>query len=180
MNSKEIYEIFKLGSEYDCIDIQIQSMTAWGKEGKKLSLNKKDMKVFQTNVNKIKEFADEKKISTNIEFYRDDRLIQDINNMDKILKEERTKNNPWLNLPCFEPWYNMIILPNGTVAPCSISGGIGGEIIKNKTLKEVWFGEMFIKLRKNLLENNLPDYCKKCCIALHLENRRIKEELRKY
>ena len=28
----------------------------------------------------FKEFADEKKISTNIEFYRDDRLIQDINN----------------------------------------------------------------------------------------------------
>lgn len=177
-NFNRIYEIFQLAAKYDCKDIQIQSMTIWGQEGEKLRLNKKQMKEFQKNIDKIKEFAEKKGIITNIDSYKKDKLIEKTDRMDEVIEGDQTENNKWLNLPCLEPWYNIIILPDGTVAPCSISGGKDGDSIKDKNLRDVWFGKNFNMLRNNLLQNKLPDYCKKCCVAVHIENKRIKEELK--
>jgi len=178
-NFNKIYRIFQLAANYDCKEVQIQSMTIWGKECQKLRLNKEQMKEFQKNINKIKKFAEKKGIKTNIESYRKDELIKETDSMDIVIKENQIENNKWLNLPCFEPWYNMIILPSGIAAPCSVSGGKDGDTINDRSLRDVWFGQKFNLIRNNLLKNKLPDYCKKCCVAVHLENKRIKEELKK-
>jgi len=177
-NFDKIQEIFELAGTYDCRDVQIQSLTVWGSIGEKLRLSEEQINEFQSNIKKIRQCAHEHGIITNVDSYKSNELLEKTDSMDEIIKKHQIEKNPWLNLPCFEPWYNMIILPDGTVAPCSISGGKYGDTINNKTLKEVWFGEQFANLRKNLLENNLPVYCKKCCVVVYLENKKIKEELK--
>lgn len=177
-NYNKIKGLFELADKYGIKDVQIQTITVWGKAGEKLRLNKKEMKEFQASIEDIKRFADEKGIWTNIETFKDSDLIEKTDKMDEVIQKKSKEENAFLNLPCFEPWYNMIILPNGTVAPCSISGGKEGDTLKNKTLKEVWFGEKFNTFRQNLLNNQLPEYCKTCCVAVHIENQRIKKELK--
>ena len=178
-NYDKILDIFKLADKYNVKDVQIQTITIWGKEGEKLRLNNKEMKKFQSTIGNIKKFSDEKVILTNIETFKDKDLIEKTDKMNEVIQKHKKEDNLFLNLPCFEPWYNMIILPNGIVSPCSISGGKDGDILKNKTLKEIWFGKKFDMLRQNLLNNHLPKYCKTCCVAVHLENQKIKKVLKK-
>lgn len=177
-NYDRIQGIFELANKYDCKDVQIQTLTVWGEEGGKLRLNKGEMKRFQSSIKEIKKFAYEKGILTNIESFTDKDLIEKTDKMDEVIQKNKKEKNKFLNLPCFEPWYNMIILPNGVVAPCSISGGKNGDSLKNKSLRSIWFGENFNTLRQNLLNNQLPEYCKTCCVAVHIENQRIKKELK--
>lgn len=177
-NYDRIQDILELASRYDCKDVQIQTLTVWGEEGKKLRLNKEEMQRFQSSIKEIKKRADKKGILTNIESFTDKDLIEKTDKMDEVIQKNKTRENRFLNLPCFEPWYNMIILPNGIIASCSITGGDGGDTLKDKSLREVWFGKKFDAIRKSLLNNNLPEYCKKCCVVVHIENQRIKEKLK--
>jgi len=176
-NYDKFQDIFELASKYGCKDVQIQTLTVWGEEGKKLKLNKNETKMFQSNIKKIKKFADKNGVLTNIERFRDTDLIEKTNRMDELI-QKNTEENKFLNLPCFEPWYNLIILPNGAVAPCSMAGECGEDSLKNKTLKDTWFGKDLNRFRDSLLNGHLPQYCKTCCVAVHIENQRIKKELK--
>ncbi len=178
-NYDQILGIFEIAKNYGCKDVQVQTLTIWGKKGKKLKLNKKETELFQKKISKIKEFAEKNEIFTNIEEFKNKELIEKTNKMDEVIFNKQKRHNQGFDLPCFEPWYNMIILPNGTVTPCSIAGGEDWDNVKRKKLKEIWFGKKFQELRQNLLNNRLPHYCKTCCVAVHLENKRIKEELQK-
>lgn len=178
-NYNKIINIFKLAEKYGVQDVQIQTLTAWGKEGEKLRLNKEEIKAFQNSIKNIKSFADKKNILTNIESFNDTNLIEKTNKMDEVMQKCKEIKNSFLELPCFEPWYNMIILPDGGVAACSISGKKEGNV-RDNALKDIWFGERFDKIRQELLNKQLPQYCKTCCIAVHMENQRIREVLKGY
>lgn len=176
-NYNNITKIFELGHKYDCKDIQIQPMTIWGKEGRKLELQDQQIKEVKQELQNAQKKSEKYGIHSNIQNFLDPEYIKNTNSMDRMIKRKVPKNMPFLSLPCFEPWYNMIILPNGAISPCSISGDKLGENIKNKPLKEIWYGERFNFVRNSLMDNNLFDYCKQCCVVVHIENQRIRQEL---
>jgi len=182
-NYKQLFELMKFAVAHSIGDVQVQPMTVWGKEGKKLELNQTQRKELQAEVAKAYKFVLENNIFTNIkDFLESDIVEKAAEHMDeKIIKERKSisSHNPFLSLPCFEPFYNLIILPDGKVAPCSISGGVDGDNLanKNKTLKQVWNGKALNEIRESLLSGKLKDYCKKCCSAVNLENNRIRAKL---
>jgi MoaA/NifB/PqqE/SkfB family radical SAM enzyme len=176
-NYSSISKIFELGHKYNCKDIQIQPITIWGDEGQKLRLNDQQIKESHQELQKAQKKSEKYGIISNIHNLLGTEYIKNTNNMDKMIKKRVDKNTPALSLPCFEPWYNLIILPNGAVSHCSISGDKVGENVKNKPLKEIWYGKRFNFVRKSLMNNNLFDYCKQCCVVIHIENQRIKQEL---
>ena len=77
----------------------------------------------------------------------------------------------------FEPWYNMIIRPNGRVGPCGMFD-FSEEYIHDKSLEEVWNGHYFTKVRENLKKGILMGYCKKCNHGQVVENKKINELLK--
>ncbi len=71
---------------------------------------------------------------------------------------------------CPQPFYQMIIHSNGMVSPCCADYDkkvIVGDI-RNESLKDIWNGERYQKLRRDILQNNLKEdtRCKKCKFPL--------------
>lgn len=177
-NYNALSKIFELGHKYGCKDIQIQPMTIWGGEGKKLKLNDQQIEESKQELQKAQKKSKEYIINSNIPNLLNLEYVKNANHMDKIIKEvPKSSDNSFLSLPCFEPWYNMIILPNGVVSPCSISGNKINENVQKKSLQEVWHGKGFNAVRESLSKKRLFEYCKQCCTVIHIENQKIRQEL---
>ena len=91
------------------------------------------------------------------------------------MESYKNKNEPFLELPCYDPWFHMTIKADGRVISCDVSTD-NIENIKNKNLKEIWYGKYFSTLRKNMTQKRIPDYCKQCNPS-HTTQRRWLREL---
>jgi MoaA/NifB/PqqE/SkfB family radical SAM enzyme len=178
-NYDKLKEMLILAKKYDFKEVLIQPMTIFSKEGERLKINnlektKKYLKV-------ASEIAKKFKIRTNMSsIARNIGVIENVNQMEKMIKKEIRKfKNDFLISPCFEPFYNLVIMPDGKVGPCAIAGGITEVNVREKSLKEVWFGRIFEEFREKLLAGELFPFCSHCCIPIFLENRRLRRELAK-
>jgi len=68
------------------------------------------------------------------------------------------------NYDCSEPWGQVTIYSDGTVAPCCNTVGRNLPIgnIKKNTLSEIWNGLEMKKVREGFLKNNPTNVCKSC------------------
>ena len=98
------------------------------------------------------------------------------NQMNKIIEKSVQKDKTFKNAYCFEPWYLITIRANGIVGSCRLFGD-KGVAIHNKSLKEIWFGNYYNKIRKQLIEHKLPDYCAKCGANEFIENQNIRKSI---
>jgi radical SAM protein with 4Fe4S-binding SPASM domain len=93
--------------------------------------------------------------------------------------EQSTKNyDNFASSLCFEPWWHMVIKVEGSVQPCCLFDS-KEENVKNKTLKEIWFGEYFNEIRENMINKKFSAFCSVCNAGQVAENIRIREELSK-
>jgi len=113
-------------------------------------------------------------IDTNIKDFLEVHLTDKTNLRGKILKEV-DKLNGFIGAPCFRPWYLMGIKASGFSGCCSTFEA--GEFIQGKHLNEVWFGNIFNKLREEIINKKIPDYCSKCSIVVLNENRKLRKEI---
>jgi len=144
----------------------------------RLHLDLKETEEMQSYIDEAKRLADDLGVSTNVERFKLRKDFVDKGKLsDTILREAGNHFDPWLSLPCYQPWFLMAIKGSGLAGCCS-SFEIG-EHIHNKTLSEVWYGETFNRLRAGMLKKNLPYYCDKCSIYVVMDNKQIREELPK-
>ncbi len=177
-NYNKLHEMILLAHKMGCKAVQFQAMTVWGKEGQKLILNKKQKEELPIYIKKAKELGTRYNIFTQIENSLEIELVNKTNEMNEFIKKRIKMNkNEFLSLPCFEPFYNMIILPDGSIGPCAVFGREEGDNITEKSLQDVWHGEIFDKIRERLLNRQLFQFCKQCCAAVHVENIRIRNKL---
>src|SRR5690606_2476667 len=62
---------------------------------------------------------------------------------------------------CHAPFSNMYFNVHGDCAPCWLTF-IEPDSYPQKSIREIWFGEKYQSLRKNLLAYNLTDKCNVC------------------
>jgi MoaA/NifB/PqqE/SkfB family radical SAM enzyme len=177
-NYKFLTDIIKFASKILCEDVEFQPLTVWSDNSDRYKLTEKQQLEFKKMIPKIKSLAEKNEIYTNIGDFSDTEIVEKASGEMNELMNKNKERNKFLELPCFEPWYNMIILPEGKVTACSIAGSSNGDSILNKKLEDVWFGDYYNNLRKSLLEKKLPDYCKRCCAVVFVENQKIKDKLR--
>ena len=85
--------------------------------------------------------------------------------LDEMKKlEETTKNDNDKKYQCHEPWGQVTIYSDGTVAPCCTTFGRNLPIgnMHNQTLEEIWNGEKMSKIRRGFKENKPHLVCKTC------------------
>ncbi len=78
----------------------------------------------------------------------------------------RVKNKKHHNRPCYFPWYYIHVNPDGTVFPCGSwwEHTTFGDF-KTQTFEEIWTGEKFMELRKQLHTMNLRKTCANCAVS---------------
>lgn len=147
--------------------------------GSNLLFAKKDEKPLLRYIGEATKIAHEHKFQTNIDNFRFN-LIESTSKMKGIIKEEgRDEENYWASLPCYQPFYHMVLRPWGTAGPCCMFDNIG-ENIEEKHLKEIWLGEQFKEVRKKIMDVDLPDFCSKCNPSQVQENRKIREYIKNF
>jgi MoaA/NifB/PqqE/SkfB family radical SAM enzyme len=113
-------------------------------------------------------------IDTNAGDFLEVNLADKSNLREKILREVKGLNG-FIGAPCLRPWYLMGIKASGFAGCCSTFET--GEFIQGKHLEEVWFGKIFSKLREEMINKKIPDYCSKCSVVVLTENRFLRKML---
>jgi MoaA/NifB/PqqE/SkfB family radical SAM enzyme len=176
-NYDKLEEMIELADKFGFEEFLLQPMTVFSREGEKIKVEDAE------SVNRHLESAGEKAkklgIKTNVESFIRNIIVEKTSEMEKIIEEEIKKfDKKFLSVPCYEPFYNLIVMPDGKVSQCAIAGGKSEINLKNSSLKEVWF-EQFEEFRKKLLNKELFPFCSHCCIPIFLENKRLRKELAK-
>jgi len=170
--------LYSLGGEL----LNVQTIILYSKKKKKWGLNKKQRKEFKNYVKESLELTKKYGIKTNLHEYLDQELVKNSNEISQMKKVVNPrigeKQGDFSDASCFEPWYLMTIRANGIVGSCRLFGDEGISI-HNKSLKDIWLGEYFQKARQRLLNNNTPDYCANCGANEFIENKRVREELKR-
>ena len=169
-------KMFEFIYSFGCKNLLVEPIVLLAEKtgaGKDLLIEKKHEKQLLKNLMKAKEIAYKCNFETNVDKL-EMRFIENINKMKEVIKNEGIKKNI-LSIPCYQPWYSMIIRPWGIVGPCCMFDG--NENVLEKSLGEIWFGEYFESMREMLKNNELPGFCSKCNPSHVIENRKIRVEL---
>ena len=77
--------------------------------------------------------------------------------------EKRCKEtNVNTSSPCNAPFNNMYFTTLGTVAPCWLLVGQVDNWSQSRSIKDIWFGENFTKIRNDLLKKTFNGQCVVC------------------
>ncbi len=141
----------------------------------RLDLNEKEKRELPEHIKKAVKRAKQLGISTNVDRFLDTKLVDKTHFGDTVLEYSGKSGNRFVAAPCYQPWYLMGIKANGLAGCCSTFEE--GEFVNNKSLRDIWFGKKFDKMRGDMLNSKLPDYCKKCSVVVVMDNNEIRKRL---
>ncbi len=81
--------------------------------------------------------------------------------------------------PCLNPWYYLVVHPDGKTSPCCVIPGIGDAATDG--IKPVWLGEdgtFFGDLRSSMIDKEMTDLCRNCSVSIISRNDYIRDSLR--
>ena len=173
-------KMFEFAYELNCKNLLVEPIVLLAKKtkaGKELMFKKKDRKKLMKAIKEASQFAYQHNFQTNVDKLGYE-LIEHTSRMKKIVeKEGKKEKNPMLSIPCYQPFYSLIIRPWGDVGPCCMFES-SFENIKSKSLKQIWFSKYFEEIRENMKRKKLPEFCSKCNPSQIQTNRKIRENLR--
>jgi MoaA/NifB/PqqE/SkfB family radical SAM enzyme len=175
-NYDKTVKIIKLAKKVGCSEVNFEPITIHSELGEKLKLNLDQTRKFQQKIKETQKTADKLGIKTNIQGFKEKRLIEKSNSMQEVLNQE-TKENSFFSITCYEPWYRLVIKVDGTAGPCCIYDDKRMNV-KNQTLKEIWFSRRFNKIRKRRIKKKFSKYCSICNAGQVLTNRALRKELK--
>lgn len=165
-NYKQIPDMIGLAKKLDVQEVLLNALNIWKPEINELELNEVQEKELEHILKETRDLAQKMEVSTNADDFLKSELFKKANVMNDVLEKHvkdtgKKTSSKLLGIPCYYPWYNISIFADGTVQPCFIPQG-KGEQIKGKTLEDMWLGECFSKIRKEMEKGKLTEYCARC------------------
>jgi MoaA/NifB/PqqE/SkfB family radical SAM enzyme len=179
LNFRELPEMVELAHSLDAAYIFTEPLMIYSETGRKFKLNEKESNELLTLVEKAKKLSGKYEIDNN--FATQDKnlekeIVRKTSDMKTLLlKEVEGLSDGLISAPCFKPWDRMAIRYNGLTGHCGFIEE--GENVKEKSLKDVWFGEFFQNARNKMLKKRLFTHCYKCVPSDFIQKRRFQKEL---
>jgi MoaA/NifB/PqqE/SkfB family radical SAM enzyme len=178
-NFKLLPKIVKLAKRLKVGYLFAEPLIVYSKAGEQLKLSPEQQKEFIPYLTKAISYTQKYNISSNLSQNLIPELIQNSSAMHEIVKSDMDEqNHPFLSVPCFDPWFHMTIKADGRAISCDVATD-EGDSIKNKSLKEVWFGAYFEKHRKLMLSRQIPNFCRQCNPSHTTQRRNLRAEIKK-
>jgi len=185
INYFQLEEIIKLASSIGINNITFEPVFVSNPQVENLKVTQREREFIISKISEWKKVAESLGITTNLDAIFQVKDIEKTGKLkEKILNISKIKTqNPFLKIPCYEPWIWPKIEADGRVGPCStifLSDFCKKEVdVREKSFKEIWYGEEFNSFRKMIASGNLFDACANC-VSTHLYwNLKIREELKK-
>ena len=205
LNYSQLPDILMLTKELGADAIFVEPMIVYGEIGEKLRMDKKQIKQMPEIIKKTEKLAEELDILTFISCMEGEEEVQKFNknlvgktgdirkviisNSKKIVKRNIFDSSTWSNysktveeiltIPCYHPWFYLMISADGSVAHCGECRDLN-QNIKHNGLKGIWFGDSLQKTRNFFLNKNLPDYCNKCRPNVMGDIRIVRKSIKEY
>jgi MoaA/NifB/PqqE/SkfB family radical SAM enzyme len=183
-NCDDLERIIKVAADKSVNAIFVEPMVAFNAQSKNMKMDDSDISKLRDSAKNLEKLAksngivlDLTPVSPHIERVEredseplnqkvikkfDGALIDNAGAMKKILTDEAKKSTDGvMSIPCYYPWFNLMIRGNGTVTHCGEWKGLECDI-ENKTIEEIWTGKRMDEIRENMLKGNLPEFCEKC------------------
>lgn len=78
--------------------------------------------------------------------------------------------------PCLNPWYYLVVQPDGATSPCCVITGAGESAAEG--LPQVWRdGSYFGALREQMVGKQMPEPCRNCSNSIISRNDYVREHL---
>lgn len=179
-NVRKLERMIDLAAEVGAAQVLVQPMTIYSKAMTALALTEADKQYLNENLEHLLQHAGSANVWTNLASMREQGLVSKTTAMHEVIKEDVAAvhdERPFLTIPCYEPWYLMLLRPDGLVTPCN-KFDYDGDDGRQRSLSDIWYGEFFTQIRQTLTDGNLLPICATCCVGGILENRRIREQIR--
>lgn len=178
MNFRKVIQMAKLAKKLNVQAFFVEPITVYTKKGKGLKLRKEEVEEFKEIARKAYSFANG--LETNLNQFFSSELIEKTGEMtEEIKKLVKSNRKDFISISCYEPWWRIGIRVDGWTCPCGFLDQSTTENVRNRSLKEIWYGKYFEDRRRQLLQKEMPNYCRKCCTTLVQFNQIIREELSK-
>lgn len=170
-NKQQLSKIIELAHKLKVDSVLFEPLIINNHPGIK-KLKMKNTGILKKEITKTEILADRYKIFTNIEFMDKNKNII-TRELSSILDDKPVQKG--LPQPyCYQPWYKMVIRPDGKVQPCCNFYDKNAESVYKKSLKDIWLGQYFTKIRENILNNKHYEPCKSCNAWIIKENEEIR------
>lgn len=186
MNYSKIPEMVEFASKIGADALFAEPMIVYSPEGEKLKLDDQEISRLPKIIKETKRLGEENNIFTTItcitpEKQFQPKLIKETSNIRSVLIEDSEKHSgdEILSIPCYYPWFYLMIRADGSVAHCGEWAG-DQENIKNKSLSEIWYGEKLEEIRENFKKKTLPASCDKCRPNVIEDMREMRKGMKKY
>lgn len=63
---------------------------------------------------------------------------------------------------CLEPWRGAVVTAGGQVMPCCFFWEGGAENIRDKSLRDVWYGDYLSRFREAMRSGDISPFCRQC------------------
>jgi len=157
-NYHDIENILKLAKKLEIRQVNLKMVN----EHPDLFITKRQLLTLHSKIENVKKYAEREGINLIIEF-----SLKDVKNYTfNICNGGKVQNL------CKVPFTEMVVFADGTVSQCCNFWRKENEFldnVQNKTLKEIWYGEKFEKLREKIVKNDLPYTCQKCTLDFKLK-----------
>jgi len=152
-----------LSTKLKIYEILLQPIVIQTEWGKKLMLDKKDIIFFKKILSAFKKKLAATNIRSNAESI-DPYMLENSNNIINIIKKDYKKNKRITqNVSCFYPWLMAAFRADGAAGLCPSSAGfVINSNIKDKSLRNIWYGKGFNNYRTNVLKKNVMLPCQSC------------------
>lgn len=164
-NIDKLSGIVALGRDYGVEGITFEPVKIHSEKCKELLVDfKSDFELVQQELEKAQELASSSNIFTNIEgMLKTPEVIQFSGKYLGTIKEKKASEaaHALLTVPCIEPWFHLYLEGYGSARPCCVGKSLD-ESIKEKSLKEIWFGKIFSSFREAILNKKYPESCNQC------------------
>lgn len=175
-NYEEVVSLSKIAEILGVSIIHLRLVNESG--SKKFSLNSKQAEVLKSEVQEVEEmFSDNKSplIEYDFPLMNLENFIEEKYSNSEEGPDEKEGEIKGDKLLCSEPFTKLVILSDGTVHSCCAVAEAKFhspnfdtkkvDNIKNKDLKEVWYGDVLNKLREKIKKMELPKSCRMWCPA---------------
>lgn len=175
-NKRQLHKIIELAHELGVKSVSFEPLvTNNNPEIKKMEIKRKDINKLEEELKKIKASAHKHKIHTNIEFIGKNKntITKDL----PAVSEDKPVQKGFPQPYCYQPWYKIVIRPDGKVQPCCNFYDKNAESVYKKDLKGIWLGRYFTRIREDILNNKSHKACKSCNAWIIQENEEIRNTI---
>ncbi len=175
-NKDLLEEMMRFAAEHGVEIVNFEPMTVHSKQGRKLRLSGQDVKEMQPEVEYAQAAADELGIYTNISRFVESSLVTKKNEMPAVYAKDVESSDGFLSIPCYEPWYHLVVKTDGSVGPCCVFEDKAVNV-KEASLADIWTGGFITKVRGTLESRDFLQWCRLCNAGQVLQNRGLRKEL---